>query len=208
MIDYAQLIELIKARRSVREFEKKAVSRDVVCQLLEAATWAPSNHNRQPWKFLVLNDPEFLPALAQKVRAELEARLQTMPDSVAQYGKEMIEYACFFGEAPLVLVVLHKHTINLVAEAWQGIANPALVSGEPLSAAMAVQNLLLAAQALGLGACVLTAPLLAPQTMATLAPPAGMEITCLVTIGYPAKTPSAPRRKSLEHIVEFRNTQI
>jgi nitroreductase len=86
----------------------------------------------------------------------------------------------------------------------EGVRNPALVSGEPLSVAMAVQNLGLAAQAVGLGTCVLTAPLVVPESIATtLALPTGFEITCLVAVGYPDEAPEPPRRKALDHIVEF-----
>jgi nitroreductase len=87
-----------------------------------------------------------------------------------------------------------------------GLKNPDLISGEPLSAAMAVQNLLLVAQSLGLGTCVLTGPLLAHGVLAgALKLPAGHDLTCLVALGHPAESPAPPRRKSIEQIAEFRN---
>ena len=84
-------------------------------------------------------------------------------------------------------------------------ATSELASGEALSTAMAVQNLLLAAHAMGLGTCVMTAPLLAGDVWKSLCDfPIGFEPTCLVAVGYPAETPAAPRRKNLEHILEYR----
>ncbi len=48
------ILELVKTRRSVREFKKKDVSRDIIDEILEAGRWAPSGLNNQPWKFMVL----------------------------------------------------------------------------------------------------------------------------------------------------------
>ena len=79
------------------------------------------------------------------------------------------------------------------------------VSGEPLSAAMAVQNVLLAAHCLGLGACVLTAPLLVGEVWRELDDlPMGFEPTCVIAVGYPDQQPCPPQKKPLEQILEYR----
>ncbi len=71
---------------------------------------------------------------------------------------------------------------------------------------MAVQNLLLAAHALGLGSCVLTAPLIVRDVVVReLSLPQEFDLTCLVALGHPDETPAPPRRKSIEQIAEFRN---
>jgi coenzyme F420-0:L-glutamate ligase/coenzyme F420-1:gamma-L-glutamate ligase len=49
MNDYAHLLDLIQARRSIRRFSDRTIAREDLERLLEAARWAPSNHNRQPW---------------------------------------------------------------------------------------------------------------------------------------------------------------
>jgi nitroreductase len=70
---------------------------------------------------------------------------------------------------------------------------------------MACQNLLLAAHAMGLGACVMTAPLLAGTVWNSMKDlPLGFEPTCLITVGYSAEVPVAPRRKELNHVIEYR----
>jgi nitroreductase len=97
---------------------------------------------------------------------------------------------------------------------------------------MAVQNLMLAAHALGLGSCMLTAPLLVSEVVVRelnlpigdrprevspqflppepqqkrveLTPLGGYDLTCLLALGYPDETPAQPRRKSIEQIAEFR----
>jgi nitroreductase len=66
----------------------------------------------------------------------------------------------------------------------------------------------LAAQALGLGTCVLTGPLLAQDALDEhLDLPAGHDLTCFIAIGYPAESPPPPRRKCIEQIVEFRDSR-
>jgi coenzyme F420-0:L-glutamate ligase / coenzyme F420-1:gamma-L-glutamate ligase len=205
MITYDQLLELIRTRRSIRKFEERAVSRDDLNRLLEAARWAPSNHNRQPWRFVIIEDRGRIRALADQVRLGVADKLESLPEVAAPYAGELTRYATFFSAAPVLIVALHKLPIAAASSLWDAVRHPELVSGEPISVAMAMQNLLLAAHALGLGACVLTAPLLAEELPGALAVPAGFEITALIALGYPAESPGVPRRKSLQHIAEFGN---
>jgi nitroreductase len=206
MSDYGQLLELIRSRRSIRRFSDRAVNRDDLARLLEAARWAPSNHNRQPWRFLVIEDKQQINQLAEIVSQGLSKKLKSLPEAAAVFTSEFAHYATFFANAPTLLVVLHKQPVSVSAPLLAGLKNPDLVSGEPLSVAMAVQNLLLAAQALGLGTCVLTGPLLVREALAgVLDLPAGHDLTCLVALGHPAESPAPPRRKTIEQIVEFRN---
>ena len=93
----------------------------------------------------------------------MSEKLKSLPEAAAAYAGEFMHYATFFAGAPVLLVVLHKRPVSVSAPVLAGLKNPELVSGEPLSVAMAVQNLLLAAQALGLGTCVLTGPLLVQE---------------------------------------------
>jgi len=203
-MDYKLLLELLRARRSVRRFADQPVSRDDLARLLEAARWAPSNHNRQPWRFLVLDDRERIRGLAKAVGQALAAKLKLLPSLASAYSGDLAHYATLFAQAPVLIVALHKRPVSVSAVLLEGVPNPGLVSGEPLSVAMAVQNLLLAAQALDLGACVMTAPLLVPETVAgALRLPAGHDLTCFIALGHPAESPEPPRRKKLEHCCEY-----
>jgi len=204
-MDYSEVLQLIRSRRSVRSFTDRKPSRGDLERLVEAARWAPSNHNRQGWKFIVLEDREELQRLARDVEASLSERMEPARKIPSAQAREMIRYATLFAEAPVAIFVMHKRPVSVGREILDGAAHPELVSGEPLSAAMAVQNMLLAAESLGLGTCVLTAPLLAGDVWEQLDDlPAGFEPTCIVAVGYPDQQPSAPRRKPLEQIMEYR----
>jgi nitroreductase len=206
MNNYTLLLELIRSRRSVRRFSDRAVSHEDIGRLLEAARWAPSNHNRQPWRFIVLEDKQQINQLAETVSQGLSEKMKSLPEVAAQYTSQFKQYATFFANAPVLVVVLHKLPVSVSTSVLAGLKNPDLVSGEPLSVAMAVQNLMLAAQALGLGTCVLTGPLLVQGALAgALDLPAGHDLNCLVALGHPAESPAPPRRKTIEQIVEFRN---
>ncbi|HKW27782.1 MAG TPA: nitroreductase family protein [Verrucomicrobiae bacterium] len=206
MSHYAQLLKLIRSRRSVRRFSNRAVSREDMVRLLEAARWAPSNHNRQPWRFIIIEDNKQISQLAETVSQGLSEKLKSLPEVAARYISQFKQNATFFANAPVLVVVLHKQPVSVSAPVLAGLKNPDLVSGEPLSVAMAVQNFLLSAQALGLGTCVLTGPLLAQDVLVgVLGLPAGHDLTCLVALGYPAESPAPPRRKTIEQIAEFRN---
>lgn len=204
MNEYEQFLTLAQSRRSVRKFSVEAVSRENLRRVLEAARWAPSNHNRQPWRFIVLEDRDRIVRLGEKVRVELCAKLKSLPPVAAGHATEFVHYATCFSGAPVLILVLHKRPVSVTNVLLDGVAHPELVSGEPLSAAMAVQNLLLAAHALGLGACALTAPLIVGDVFARELPlPPGHDLTCLVALGHPAETPEPPRRKSVEQFTEF-----
>jgi len=206
MTSYDRLVAVFRSRRSIRRFAERAVSREDMLRLLEAARWAPSNHNRQPWKFVVIEDRQAIQALAGSVGQSLAVKLKSLPPVASAYAREFVDCATVFGNAPSLIVALHKRPVRVSAALLERVSNPTLVSGEPLSVAMAVQNLVLAAHTLGLGACVLTAPLVVGEVLsATLALPAGFDVTCFVALGHPAESPEPPRRKTLEQIVEFRD---
>ena len=206
MTNYEQLLDLLKSRRSIRRFADRAVSREDIMRLFEAARWAPSNHNRQPWKFLVFEDRQQIRALAETVGRSLAGKLKFLPAVASAYAEELVHYSTIFAEAPVLIIALHKPPASVTAPLLEGVPNADLVSGEPLSVAMAVQNLLLAAHALGLGTCVLTGPLLVQEAFTDMLNlPTGFGLTCFIAMGYPAESPEPPRRKSLENIAEFRN---
>jgi nitroreductase len=200
---YDALLELLQSRRSVRHFKERPVSRADLDRLLDAARWAPSNHNRQPWKFIVMDDPARIRELADQVRQGMEQKVASLSGVVAVHATGLVQYGTFFAAAPVVIVAMHKLPIAAAAPLWAATRNPELVSGEALSVAMAIQNLLLAAHALDLGACVMTAPLLAENLTSILHVPPGFALTALIAVGHPDGIPQTPRRKIPGHIAEF-----
>jgi coenzyme F420-0:L-glutamate ligase / coenzyme F420-1:gamma-L-glutamate ligase len=199
------LLELIASRRSIRKYSDRRPERTLIEKLVQAACMAPSNHNRQGWKFVVFEDREEIVDLVQRVRQSVAKSIAYSHRMAAERADEILHFSGAFDQAPVLILAMHKKSPALGRSLLAAATSP-LASGEILSTAMAIENILLAAHALGLGACVMTAPLLAGDVWTSLADlPIGFEPTCLVTLGYPAENPSAPQRKSLEHVLEYRD---
>ncbi len=203
-MDYDNFLQLAKSRRSIREFANRNISHSQIERLIEAASWAPSNHNRQGWKFIVFEDSQEICTLSVKVREFVKQSLTKAHKLAAAKMDEIVHFSGAFDQAPVVILAMHKKS-PAIGKSILSFATGELVSGEALSTAMACQNLLLAAYTMGLGACLMTAPLLAGEVWKSLNDlPAGFEPTCLIALGYPAHIPAAPKRKRLKHIIEFR----
>lgn len=71
-MDYSELLALLKTRRSVRAFTPDPVPDDLIDKIIEAARWAPSGANSQPWEFVVIRNQETKDRLAAIVRDQME----------------------------------------------------------------------------------------------------------------------------------------
>lgn len=203
-MDFEFFMEFIKSRRSVRKFTDQKVDPEQIERLIEAASWAPSNHNRQGWKFIVFSDTHEIEALASQTRNFIKQSLEGSHKLLSGHAEELIHFSGVFDKASVLILAMHKKSPAVGTKMLKTSASKS-VSSEAVSTAMACQNLLLAAHCMGLGACVMTAPLIAgPMWNSVKNLPAGFESTCLVAVGYPAEKPQTPRRKKFEHIIEYR----
>ena len=203
-MDYESFLSLAESRRSIRKYTSQKISHEIIEQLIEAASWAPSNHNRQGWKFIVFEDRNEIHTLADETRKFITKSLEDSHKLITEQAKELTFYSGAFDHAPAFILVMHKKS-PAIGKFIMPCAASKLASGEAISTAMACQNLILAAHSLGLGTCVMTAPLLAGEVWKSLENlPLGFEPTCLITIGYPAEKPQRPRRKRIENIIEYR----
>lgn len=203
-MDYEKFFEFVKSRRSVRKFTDRQVKREQIERLIEAACWAPSNHNRQGWKFIVFENRGTIQTLAAEARRIVSGAVADSSRLNQQAAEELVRFAGGFDSAPVLILAMHKKSPAVGRSLLSG-ATSGLASGEAISTAMACQNLILAAHAMGLGACIMTAPLLAGRLWKSIDDlPLGFEPTCLIAIGYPDEVPQAPYRKKLEHVLEYR----
>ncbi len=192
------LYAIIESRRSVRRYTEQPIAPELVQRLLKAAIWAPSAHNRQPWRFVVLSSAEarckLAAAMGERLRADLTA------DGAAP---ELIErdvsrsYSRISGAPVAILVCLSMADMDRYPDERRSEAEYIMAVQ---SVAMAAQNLLLAAHAEGLGACWMCAPLFCPDVVRNvLNLPADWQPQALITLGYPAAA-----RESSRHALETR----
>jgi len=180
------LLTLIRSRRSIRRYRPDPVPRETIDQLLEAARWAPSAHNRQPWRFAVITSLEARQRLATAMGERLGAdrsRDDDPPDVVERDVRRSYDRIV---NAPLIIAVcLSMRDMDRYPDERRASAEKTM---SIQSVAMAVQNLLLLAHALGLGACWMCAPLFCPDIVReTLLLPDDWEAQALITIGMPAE---------------------
>ena len=183
-MDVNQVIEALKSRRSIRSFEEKAVPESAIQMLLEAATYAPSAINIQPWKFTIVTNKAEMKSFSDTAK---QALLQTLPD-VADEGLERLksalrnpQYNIFYG-APLLVFISGAQSQFAVNDC-----------------SMAAQNMMLAAYTLGMGSCWIgTAALSAntPKGKTDLGVPEDNQVYAAIIFGYPkGGFPKAPEKR-------------
>ncbi|NLH09037.1 MAG: nitroreductase family protein [Chloroflexi bacterium] len=192
----------IYTRRSIRRFEPRPVPREVLLRLLDAATWAPSAHNRQPWRFVVLESEASKRLLADTMAAQLAADLRADGVSEEAIAKDTgRSRQRLTGAGALVVVCLTMADMDTYPdERRQSFEHQMAVQG----VAMAAQNLLLAAHAEGLGAVWMCAPLFCQAAVReALDLPPDYEPQGVIALGYPAEERTRSR-EPLETRVVFR----
>jgi coenzyme F420-0:L-glutamate ligase / coenzyme F420-1:gamma-L-glutamate ligase len=179
-------MDYFSARRSIRRYEDRAVPRELITRALTAASWAPSAHNRQPWRFAVMSETAVKQQLAAAMGARLRADLTADGLPADQIERDASRSYQRLTQAPvLVLLCLTMAAMDHYPDGRRQ-QNEWMMAVQ--SVAMAGQNLLLAAHQLGLGACWLCAPLFCPQTVRdALNLPGDWQPQGLISLGYPAE---------------------
>lgn len=192
----SRFLETLVSRRSLRRYRPDPVPRRVIEMLLTAAIWAPSAHNRQPWRFAVIEQAAAKDRLARAMGAKLRRDLEAdnVPQDVIE--KDVSRSYERITSAPVVIALcLSLVDMDTYPDAWRS-HNEYLMAVQ--STAMAGQNLLLAAHDAGLGACWMCAPLFVPDIVrAALDLPDDWQPQALLTVGYPTQT-----REKTRHPVE------
>jgi F420 biosynthesis protein FbiB-like protein len=188
MIDSLALFDLIHTRRSIRRYLQQPVDRALIEAALEAATRAPSAHNRQPWRFAVVTSTEAKERLAAAMGARLRADRLADGNSPEVIDADAVRSHMRITSAPVVILAcLTLADMDSYPDARRADAERSMAIQ---STAAAIQNFLLAAHAQGLAACWMCAPLFAPDAARdALALPTDWEPQALITLGYPAEPP-------------------
>jgi len=196
-------LEIIRNRRSIREYRPDEAPETSILHVLEAATWAPSAHNAQPWRFIVIIDHDLKRKLAEAMAREWNEDLVKNGAS-AKVCKSLVEASINrFVHAPVLVVacVMMGGMDRYVYERRRGLEH--LMATQSLAAA--IQNILLEAHSEGLGSCWFCAPLFCQDVVRrVLGIPSDVDPQAVVTLGYPSERPVKPVRRSLGKIV-FKN---
>ncbi len=181
-----EVLEAIKARRSIRRYKDTPVDDSVVELVLEAARWAPSWKNTQCWRFVVVRDSEMKNKLADALIAD-PAQGEANPSDGAVRSAPVLIVAC--------------------AELGKSGYNDGKLATDKgdwfmFDVALAMQNLMLAARSQGLG----TVPVGladAKKAASILQLPEGSCVVLMTPLGYPDQDPRPRPRKELSEIVFY-----
>ncbi len=202
-MQYDELIKLIKARRSIRSYTEHPVSEEDINKIIEAAIYAPSPTNTQGWRFRIINNKNDIENLVNTIKLSAKKLFNKENEGVTdQILNEYSENFYFFKNAPLVIIFYSKKPLGIAKDLFGD--NDLLIrgSGLILSMGMALQNMTLTAESLGLSTCVVTGSLIAEEAINQLyPPPAKYELCGLLIAGYKTKTPSIPTRLPLSKFI-------
>lgn len=174
------VLQAIKSRRSVRKLRSDPIGEEVITTILEAGRWAPSWANTQCWEFGVVRDAETKEKLADTA-------------GPGNPGGEAIR------NGPLTIVVCGEK-----GKAGCEDGKPITDKGDwyMFDTGLAMQNMMLAAHALGLGS-VAVGLFDAQKAGEILGVPQNVDVVAMLPVGYPAEEAKAPRRKELSECVFY-----
>jgi nitroreductase len=169
-----ELTQAIQGRRSIRKYKNQPIPDETITQLIEAATYAPSAGNIQPWHFIIVKNPAVKKQLAE-----------------AAYNQAQVE------QAPVVIVVCADEKQTQPRYGKRGSSLYCLQD-----TAAATQNILLTAYSLGLGTCWIGA-FNEKAVKGIMNVPEGVRPVAMIPVGYADVSPRPRNRKPLSEVTRF-----
>lgn len=215
-MEFEELANLVKTRRSIRRFADREVPDEAIMRALELAVWAPNGGNRQSWAFYVVKNRTTIAKIADAVKAKTEV-MAGWPEAerFATAVQRWRSTSDFFRTAPVCIAVMMGKYESVADQilAARGPADPEareIAAGRQLGAsrlqstAAAVNTLLLALHAQGLGACWMAGPQQAKREIERLLEvPEDLDFVALLPVGYPAESPAPGPRRPMDEVVRF-----
>lgn len=167
-----QVIETIMARRSIRQYKPRPVDRDTLQSILKCGIHAPNGQHKESWQIRVVDSPEFINGLTALYKQE-------NPQATERPGFKNI-----FNNAPTVVFIAYDTTYDL----------------SQVDCGLLGENIILAAQSMGIGSCCLGAPIrfmnsaAAVEYLKRLDLPDTHKLLYAIALGYPDEEPAAKSR--------------
>jgi nitroreductase len=180
MVDGKKMLELIISRQSDRSYSDKPVENEKIERIVEAGRMAPSACNAQPWKFIVVTDPE----LRAKISEAASAKLLGMNS--------------FVKKAPLLLIVVREKA-NMSSRIGSTVKNK---DYSFIDIGIASENICLQARAEGIGSCMI-GWFDEKQVKKILGIPRSKRVELIITLGYPVKELRVKKRKPISETVSY-----
>ena len=188
-----ELKDCIYGRRSVRKYSGQHIADETLEEILDAAMWAPSGVNLQPWYYVVIRSweqmarfREIMKEVSERNREHLEERFSSHPEVV----DSTLAFLCNMGNAPVVVLAFRDKPDYSWALQEEGVIQ---------SIAASMENLVLSAYDHGISSCWMTAPVQAhmEESIRDEFAPGHGKLLSIAVLGYAEKEdiPAAPKRK-------------
>ncbi|MFA4954879.1 MAG: nitroreductase family protein [Patescibacteria group bacterium] len=188
-------LEVIAARRSIRKFTERPVAPETVNAVLAAAILAPSGKNRQPWRFVVVAGDEKRAQMIRVMREGIaDTKARGMETGTAIMTARVME------RAPVTIFVFNPEGTHSWAS--HSVSQTFMEAVDTQSIGAAIQNMLLAAQDMGLGTLWMCDVWSAYQQLSAWLGASG-QLVAAVALGYPAEHPDARPRRPLSEVVRW-----
>jgi len=174
------LMEAIKARRSIRKYKPDPVPEQALHTVLEAVQWTPSWANTQCWEIIIVTDP--------KIKSELATTLPKGNPAIPSMT-----------EAPLIIVLCGKKGTSGY---YKGQVTTEKGDWLMFDTGLAMQNLCLAAHALGLGTVVI-GMMDHRKAAQILGAPGDVEVVAMTPLGFPSTAGGSSKRKEIAEFVSY-----
>lgn len=180
--DMTAFTELLKNRRSIRDFEDKAVPLEIIRDIIKESCLAPSAGNGQPWRFIIVNDKDLIKRLSDDSKKNILSFIEKNPDTPSKKYETAMrnpDFNVFYNAPSLVYIVGSKETRNLYVDC-----------------SLAACYFMFGASARGLGTCWvgLGTSILDPDLLNLMGMPEDHKIVAPLIIGYPKNIPNIPER--------------
>lgn len=202
MLTKEALQHFLRTRRSNRRFKTDPVPDSVLREILHTATFAPSAHNRQPWRFIVLTESSAKKRLSDAMAEEFQRDLEKdrfAPEAITKRVKRSQERIT--GAPVVIILCVDMSEMDNYPDTRRQKAEYIIATQ---SAANAGMQLLLAAHAEGLGGVWVCSPMFAQKAVQqALHISKSWEPQAMFLLGYPLANPEAGTRKSIEEIIKW-----
>lgn len=194
--------KFLRSRRSIRNLRPDPIPDSVIRNILTTSTYAPSAHNRQPWRFAVLTSDAIKLKLANEMALHFRHDLENdqLPESeiISRIEKSRMQIV----SSPVIIILcMDVSEMDHYPDARRGEAERVMAIQSTANAGL---QFLLAAHAEGLGCVWTCSPLFTPNTIRTILDlQISWEPQALFFVGYPEESPVPRKRKSLEEISKF-----
>lgn len=197
------LADIITARRSIREYNSCPLELETVRSIIATASHAPSNNNRQGWKFFIISDRETLNRISRSVEmklSECKTRSGVLDEMMSGYSENFT----LFRNAPVVIICCFVKPAKFNYRLFATDDENSHFTGELISVSLAMQNIMLLAAEQDIGTLIMTAPLVAADEIKEITGiPKRYSIAAFICMGHYDHKPVAPWHKSPDEIIEI-----